>query len=179
MKYCNSCGGPLVVAIPPGDDRPRHVCQACGAIHYQNPKMVVGCIVEHGDRILLCRRAIDPQYGKWTIPAGFLENGETVTQGARRETREEASAELGELTPYRLYNLTPIGQMYLIFRAQLSGSDFAAGKESLDVRLFTRDAIPWDEIAFKVVTTCLESFFQDRESGEYSFGIGEIHTEPR
>jgi len=174
MKYCNYCGGFLTVIIPRGDDRPRHTCEACGAVHYQNPKMVVGCIVESGDRILLCRRAIEPRYGKWTIPAGFLENLENVADGARREAWEEARAGLGELTPYRLYSLTPISQMYLIFRAELTDPDFSAGEESLEVRLFTREAIPWDELAFRVVSTCLEDYFSDRASGDYPFRIGEI-----
>ncbi len=174
MKYCTQCGNPLIFEIPHEDDRHRHICTACGVIHYENPKMVVGCIPEYGNRILLCRRAIEPRYGKWTIPAGYLENRETVTEGARREAYEEARLNMGELVPYRLYNIKHISQMYFIFRGLITDETFRPGIESLEVRLFACDEIPWDNLAFRVVAACLENFFKDRESGGFSFKIDEI-----
>src|SRR6056297_1030221 len=130
MKFCSNCGRLLSVKIPAGDDRSRYVCESCGMIHYQNPKMVVGCIPERGDRILLCRRSIEPRWGKWTIPAGYLENGETVTQGARRESLEEARARFDELTPYRLFNIRHVNQMYMIFRGVLADDDFSRARKA-------------------------------------------------
>ncbi|MBS3732551.1 MAG: NUDIX hydrolase [Desulfobacterales bacterium] len=177
MNYCTHCGHLLNYEIPHGDDRPRHVCPSCGMIHYQNPKMVVGCIAESENRILLCRRSIDPAYGRWTIPAGYLENRETVEAGARREAREEARANLGELVPYRLFTIPHISQMYLIFRAKLLDDHFSAGEESLETRLFGQNEIPWDELAFRVVFASLKDFIRDREAGAFSFDIKEIPPE--
>jgi ADP-ribose pyrophosphatase YjhB (NUDIX family) len=160
--------------VPDGDDRPRHVCATCGTIHYQNPKMVVGCIPEWEDRILLCRRAIQPRYGLWTLPAGFMENGETSIQGAARETREEANArvEVGGL--YTLFNLPHIDQVYLIFRGRLLDLDFGPGAESLEVGLFAEPEIPWDQIAFPVVKETLGLYFRDRADGGYRTRCGDI-----
>jgi len=177
MKFCSNCGRLVSVKIPAGDDRSRYVCESCGMIHYQNPKMVVGCIPERGDRILLCRRSIEPRWGKWTIPAGYLENGETVTQGARRESLEEARARFDELTPYRLFNIRHVNQMYMIFRGVLADDDFSPGEESLDVGLFEEAAVPWDELAFKVIFTALEHYFNDRRSGDFTFQVGDILPE--
>lgn len=174
MNYCVQCGNPLTFEIPPGDDRPRYMCRTCGTVHYQNPKMVVGCIVEYGDRILLCRRAIEPRYGQWTIPAGYLENLESVAEGARREAFKEARANLGGLVPYRLFNIRHISQMYFIFLGKLLDDRFSAGEESLDVQLFSEKDIPWDELAFRVVRSSLENFLQDRRTGNFSFRITEI-----
>lgn len=174
MNYCSRCGGKITTAIPAGDDRPRYCCEACGAIHYENPKMVVGCIPEWQNRILLCRRAIEPRYGKWTLPAGYLENGERVSEGAIRELQEEAGARSAAVLPYALYDLTFVNQMYLFFRAPLAGAEFAAGKESLDVRLFDEDQIPWDELAFQVVSETLKRYFEDRRVGTFSFHTGQI-----
>jgi ADP-ribose pyrophosphatase YjhB (NUDIX family) len=177
MNFCTNCGRPLTVKIPEGDDRPRHVCESCGVIHYRNPRMVVGCIPVLGDRILLCRRAIEPRLGKWTIPAGYLENGETVTEGARRESFEEARARYAELVPYRLYNIRHVNQMYLIFRGVLADSGFGPGEESLAVDLFEESEIPWSELAFKVIFTCLSHFFEDRRKGGFPFQVGDILPE--
>jgi len=176
MNFCSECGSAVVLRIPAGDNLPRHVCPDCGVIHYQNPKMVVGCIPEWEDKILLCRRAIDPKYGLWTLPAGFMENGETTLEGAARETWEEAGAriEMGGL--YTLYNLPHINQVYLMFRARLLDLDFQPGIESLEARLFTEAEIPWNEIAFRTVHATLEQYFSDRRTGSFDFHFGDIRT---
>lgn len=174
MKYCSECGSRVRLLVPDGEDRPRHVCGACGTIHYQNPKIVVGCIPEWEDKILLCRRAIEPRSGLWTLPAGFMENGETSHQGAARETLEEANAqvEVGEL--YTLFNLPHIDQVYLIFRSRLLDLDFSPGAESLEVRLFEERQIPWEEIAFPVVRETLGLYFRDRVKRTFALRSGDI-----
>ena len=141
MKFCNQCAAPLEFRVPAGDTLPRHVCTACGHIHYENPKLVVGCIAEWEDRILLCRRAIEPRHGYWTVPAGFMENGETTLQGAARETLEEANArvEVGQL--FAMYNIPHINQVYLLFRARLLDLDFSPGEETLELKLLDEDAV--------------------------------------
>jgi len=174
MNQCSNCGGSLIVTTPPGDDRPRFFCPACHTVHYENPKMVVGCIPEHNDRILLCRRAIEPRLGLWTLPAGYLENGETVNAGAEREAFEEARAHLADLSPYLLFNICHINQMYLMFRARLTDLNFSAGSESLEVKLFDETQIPWNELAFPVITETLRHYFKDRVSGRFAFGIFDI-----
>ena len=174
MNSCNRCGAVVTLRIPPGDNLPRHICDACQTIHYLNPKMVVGCIPEWEDRILLCRRAIEPRYGLWTLPAGFMENGETTMQAAARETREEANAEveIGDL--YSLYSLPHINQVYLIFRSRLLNTDYSPGVESLETQLFSETDIPWDILAFPVVRKTLEDFFSDRRAGNYRLHQGEV-----
>ena len=176
MNYCSNCGQPVIHRTPPGDDRLRFCCEACGMVHYQNPKLVVGCIPEMEDRILLCRRAIEPCYGKWTLPAGYLENGESVAAGAKRETLEEARARVEILTPYALYNICHVNQIYLMFRARLKDMRFGAGAESLEVKLFYPDDIPWEEIAFRVIDATLKKYFEDRPAGEFPFYMGNITT---
>jgi len=168
MKFCSVCGSDaLECRVPDGDSLLRIVCGACGTIHYQNPKVVVGCLPEWEDRVLLCRRAIEPRHGLWTLPAGFLENGEALAAGAVRETLEEARARvaLGEL--YTVISLPHIGQVYMVFRARLVDVDFAPGPESLDVRLFREDEIPWEEIAFRTIGRTLRCFFLDRRLGRF------------
>jgi ADP-ribose pyrophosphatase YjhB (NUDIX family) len=167
MKFCNQCGSTVDFLIPEGDNMPRHVCNQCGMIHYQNPKLVAGCIPEWQDRILLCRRAIEPRYGLWTIPAGFMENGETLEEAAIRETNEEACAEVELQGLYSVFSLPHVSQVYAIFRAHLVNGDFAPGSESLDTELFEQQDIPWGEIAFPVVVQTLERYFKDRVSGQY------------
>lgn len=174
MNYCSRCGAVVSLRIPPGDNLPRHICDACQTIHYQNPKMVVGCIPEWEDRILLCRRAIEPRYGLWTLPAGFMENGETTMQAAARETREEANAEVEIGHLYSLYSLPHINQVYLIFRSRLLNTDYSPGVESLETRLFSETDIPWDTLAFPVVRKTLEDFFSDRRAGDYRLHQGEV-----
>ena len=174
MKFCSNCGAPVVLRVPPGDNLPRHVCDACQAIHYQNPRMVVGCIVEHGDRILLCRRAIEPRHGYWTVPAGYMENGETTFQGALRETLEEANARVEIDSLYALYNIPHINQVYMLFRARLLDLDFHPGAETLEARLFTEAETPWEEIAFLTVRNTLTHYYADRKKGEFGFHVGTI-----
>ena len=160
MKYCSSCGEHVVWKIPDGDTYERWVCEACGVIHYQNPKVVVGCVPAKDGKVLLCKRAIEPRHGYWTVPAGFMELGETIAEGAARETREEACAkvEIGHL--FASVDVPQAGQLHLFFTAALT-SDFAAGEESLDVALFAEDEIPWDEIAFRSGVFALRKYFAD------------------
>jgi ADP-ribose pyrophosphatase YjhB (NUDIX family) len=174
IKYCSICGAPVEIRIPPDDNRARHVCTACGEIHYQNPKLIVGAIPVWNDQILLCRRAIEPRHGLWTLPAGFMENGETTLEAAARETLEEANAkvELGEL--YTLYNLPYINQVHLLFRSNLIDLDFSPGVESLEVRLFSEDEIPWDTLAFRPVRFTLQHYFADRKTGAFRFRMSDL-----
>jgi ADP-ribose pyrophosphatase YjhB (NUDIX family) len=174
IKYCRNCGNPTVTIIPQGDDRLRQVCRVCNTIQYENPKVVVGCIPQWEEKILLCLRAIEPRYGKWTLPAGFLEIGETVAEGAKRETLEEACARVDNLVAYALYNLSFIGQIYIMFRAGLIDLDFKPGDESLSVALFSENEIPWDNLAFPVVEKTLKKYFMDRKVGKFPFFVGDI-----
>ncbi len=161
--------------MPEGDNRPRHVCQRCRTIHYQNPKIVAGCLPELADgRILLCRRAIEPRYGLWTLPAGFMENGETTLQAALRETLEEAGVRVTDPRLYIVFNLPHIDQVYMMFRSRLPAPVFAAGSESLEVALFEESAIPWDRIAFPVITETLRLYFTDRRQGRFPLHLGDI-----
>ena len=174
MNYCSDCGARVELRLPEGDTLPRHVCTSCGTIHYENPKMVVGCIPEWENRILLCRRAIEPRRGLWTVPAGFMENAETTAEGAQRETLEEANARVEILGLYALFNIPHINQVYMLFRARLLDLDFSAGAESLETRLFEENEIPWEEIAFITVRRTLRHYFDDRRRGEFQFHIGTI-----
>jgi len=142
MKFCSECGSKVVLRIPEGDTLPRYICPNCHAIHYQNPKVIVGCIPEWENKILLCKRAIAPHRGKWTLPAGFMENHETLIQGATRETFEEANARVEIRKLYAIYSLPHISQVYVLFRAKLLDLDFSPGIESLEVRLFEEQEIP-------------------------------------
>lgn len=173
MNFCSHCGAPVRLAIPAGEDRPRYLCDSCGTIHYQNPKIVAGTLPVSGDRVLLCKRAIAPRLGYWTLPAGFMENAETTVEAALRETREEAGAEVEIVDLYTLINLPHIDQVYMIFRGELKG-DFAAGVESLDVALFREDEIPWDELAFSTIERTLKHFFADRRANRFSLHISDI-----
>ncbi len=179
MNYCSHCGAPVSHKIPDGDNRQRYVCNACGAIHYQNPRMVVGCLPEWDNQVLLCRRAIEPRHGLWTLPAGFMENGESTVEGAARETLEEAGARVEILDLYSLFSLPDIDQVYLLFRARLLDLDFAPGEESLEVRLFREHEIPWDELAFRTVESTLRLYFEDARRGDFKLRIGNIHHRPR
>lgn len=174
MKFCSHCGERVRTLVPEDDTRPRHVCPSCRTIHYQNPKIVTGIIPEWEDRILLCRRAIEPRYGLWTLPAGFMERGETIQQGAARETLEEAHARVEVRALYSLFNLPHIDQVYMLFRGRLLDLDFRPGSESLEVMLFEEQDIPWDEIAFPVVKETLALYFEDRVRGEFRLHSGEI-----
>ena len=169
MKFCSNCGATLTFTIPPGDNRERHVCNDCDTIHYVNPRIITGCLPVWDDRVLLCLRAINPRKGYWTLPAGFLENGETIAAGAARETEEEANARVADLELYTVFSLPHISQAYMFYRAQLSDLDFSSGEESLDVRLFKENEIPWDNLAFPVINKSLQYYFEDRKTGQFQF----------
>lgn len=169
MKFCTECGTPVEFKIPPDDTLPRHVCPNCQTIHYQNPKLVVGSIAEWEGRILLCRRAIEPGYGLWTLPAGFMENGESTAQAAERETREEACARVAVEDLFSLVNIPHIDQVHLFYRARLLDPDVAPGTESLDTALLDESAIPWEEIAFRSVALSLRQYLDDRRRGRFEF----------
>lgn len=165
-RYCIQCGSNRIVQrIPEGDDHLRDVCKACGLIHYFNPKIVVGALPVWQRKVMLCRRAIEPRYGKWTLPAGFMEEHETLEDGAARETLEEAGARINIDGLYTVISLPDISQVYMLYRAQLADLDFAAGTESLEVALFDEEQIPWDELAFRTITSTLRHYFNDRQSG--------------
>ncbi len=174
MKYCPSCGATVEFRVPADDNRSRHICTACGAIHYQNPRLVIGSIPQWEDKVLLCRRAIEPQHGKWTLPGGFMENGESTGEAAIRETLEEACARIAIIDLYSMYSLPYINQVHLLFRAELLDLNFAPGQESLEVRLFTQSEIPWDELAFRPVRYSLEHYFTERNTGQFTLHTGEL-----
>jgi ADP-ribose pyrophosphatase YjhB (NUDIX family) len=165
MNFCSHCGQPVTLRVPEGDHRPRHVCTACGTIHYQNPRIVAGCVPEHEGRILLCRRAIEPRRGYWTIPAGFMENGETTQDAARRESLEEALADVEIGSLLAVVHVLHANQVHVMFRARLARPQFGAGVESLESMLCTEEQIPWDEIAFRSVDFALRRYLEDRREG--------------
>ena len=175
MNFCSQCAAPVVLRIPPGDDRPRHVCGTCGTVHYQNPKIVAGCLPEHEGRVLLCRRAINPRKGLWTLPAGFMENGETIEEAAVRETREEANARVEVDGLFTCLDIPRINQVYVMYRGRLAEGSFSPGAESLDARLFEEAEVPWDEIAFPAIARTLELWFRDRRHGAFGVHTGVIH----
>lgn len=169
MKFCQHCAAPVLHKVPPGDDKLRYCCDGCAVVFYENPKNIVGTLPVFADKVLLCRRAIEPRYGLWTLPAGFMENGETTLQGAVRETLEEAGARIRpeDCALYTLFNLPYINQVYFFFLTTLRTPDFHAGTESLEVALFGEDEIPWDTLAFQVVKITLEQYFADRRSVQF------------
>jgi ADP-ribose pyrophosphatase YjhB (NUDIX family) len=179
MNYCSNCGSSVTLKIPEGDDRPRFVCTSCNAVHYENPKVVVGCIPEQEGRILLCKRDIEPKLGKWTLPAGYLENNETLLQGAIRETMEETNSRVEIIAPYRLFDLAFVSQVYLMFRARLLSVAFKPTTESSEIKLFTEDQIPWNDIAFQVIGETLKHYLKDRVSGTFIFQQHEITESTR
>lgn len=167
MAFCTDCGGRVVRAVPPGDDRAREVCAACGAVRYRNPTTVVGCVVEDAGRVLLCRRAIEPGHGLWTLPAGFLELDEGLVEGARRETREEACVKVEVRAPHAFLDMPHIGQGYALFRARLlPGETPRAGDETLETAFVGADELPWDELAFPSVSIALRLWVEDATVGE-------------
>jgi ADP-ribose pyrophosphatase YjhB (NUDIX family) len=165
MNFCSQCGARVAQRIPPGDHLPRFVCDGCGTIHYQNPRIVVGCVPEHAGRILICKRAIEPRLGYWTVPAGFMENGETLQQGAARESQEEALADVEIGSLLALVSVVHAHQVHVFFRARLATPSFGAGPESLEVKLVRPDEIPWDDIAFLSTRFALERYLEDRAAG--------------
>jgi ADP-ribose pyrophosphatase YjhB (NUDIX family) len=178
MNFCSNCGAKLQFRIPPGDHLPRHVCDACGTIHYQNPKLIVGCVPEHEGRILLCKRAIEPRKGYWTVPAGFMENNETLQQAAARESYEEALAkvEIGSLLT--VVHVLRAHQVHVFFRAKLPTPEFGAGPESLEVHLVEPKDIPWADIAFPSTEFTLRRYLEDRAAGRENFYFTESERRP-
>jgi ADP-ribose pyrophosphatase YjhB (NUDIX family) len=175
MNFCSHCGAAaLELRIPEGDTLQRRVCATCGTIHYENPKVVAGCLPVWDGRVLLCKRAIEPRYGLWTLPAGFLENGETLTSGAARETLEEADARVELLDLYTVISLPQINQVYMMFRSRLVDLDFGPGSESLEVRLFEESEIPWEQLAFRTIARTLRNFFVDRRLGVFALRVSSI-----
>jgi len=173
IKHCRNCGIAVVYRIPDdGDTKERAVCPACTTIHYENPLNVVGTVPYWGDKILLCKRNIEPRFGKWTLPAGFLELGETTAQGAARETQEEAGAQFELEGLFTIINVARVGQVHMFYRARLLSDRFDPGYETIEAQLYAEDEIPWDEIAFRTVKETLERFFADRRSGQ--FGVHDV-----
>lgn len=165
MNFCSNCGSPVESKIPAGDHLPRFVCTNCNMVHYKNPLLVLGCVPEWQNQILLCRRAIEPRRGFWTVPAGFMENGETMQQAAARECHEEALAvvEVGSLLA--VVNVTRANQVHVMFRARLLEPKFAPGPESLEVALYDEAHVPWSELAFASGEYALRQYFADRSAG--------------
>ena len=177
MNYCADCGKEVVRKIPPGDDRPRYVCSSCDTVHYQNPRVVAGCIPEWNGQVLLCKRAIEPRKGYWTLPAGFMELGETSHAAALRETREEANARVEIQGLFAVYNLPSADQVYMMYRSRLLDLDFSPGDESELVALYREEDIPWDDIAFTTIRQTLRDFFADRCKGSFPLHTGDIVRE--
>jgi len=167
MNYCQNCGSAVNLSIPDGDNRVRYVCTSCGYIHYQNPKIVAGSLPVWENRVLLCKRAIEPRNDYWTLPAGFMENGETLEQAAARESVEEANASLENMRLYTVISLPHISQVYMMFLADLKNTDFYPGEESQETKLFAEEDIPWNTLAFKTIHYTLEHFFEDRKKGVF------------
>jgi ADP-ribose pyrophosphatase YjhB (NUDIX family) len=178
MNFCSACGQPVVLTIPEGDHLPRYVCAACATIHYQNPRLIVGCVPVYEGKILLCRRAIEPRLGFWTLPAGFMENGESLQNAAARESLEEALAKVTIGSLLAIVHVLHAHQVHVMFRAQLLDPNVGAGPESLEVGLFDEANIPWDEMAFRSIDFALKRYLEDRRAGRESLHFHDIdlHT---
>ena len=174
IKHCKACGGEAPYSVPPDDNRERAICKVCGTIHYENPLNVVGTVPAWNDKVLLCRRNIEPRYGFWTLPAGFMELGETTSEGALRETEEEAGARVDLLGLYAVLNVVAVGQVHLFYRANLRDTDFAPGPETIEARLFREDEVPWEELAFRTVRETLRYYFEDRQRGRFEVRCADI-----
>ena len=172
FQHCPTCGGQIEYRIPADDNRERATCTACGAIHYENPLNVVGTLPVWGDQVLLCKRAIEPRLGKWTLPAGFMELEETTAQGAARETDEEAGANFEIEGLFAVMSVPRVGQVHLFYRARLLNDRFDPGHETIEAKLFAEEEIPWDEIAFRTVREALQHYFEDRRRGSFD----RVHT---
>ncbi len=179
MKFCSECGKSVIHRIPDGDNLPRFICEHCNIIHYQNPKLVVGCLPVWQDQVLLCKRAIEPSHGLWTLPAGFMENQESLEEAALRESHEEANANLEIENIYSVISLPHINQIYVLYRAKLLDLDFYAGPESLDVQLFKEEDIPWDQLAFQTIANTLKHYFEDKKQNDFSIHTGVISKRNR
>ena len=172
MNYCPNCSAKVSLKIPEGDNRERYVCDSCNTIHYSNPNVVVGTLPAFEDKILLCKRAIEPRVGLWTVPAGFLENGESLLQGAWRETKEETQAEVDMKEILTIFNIPQINQIYVIFRADIEDNSFGPTSESLDVQLFSYDEVPWEELAFPFVPKTINHYYECLKTKKFN-----LHTE--
>jgi len=177
MKFCSDCGEQVTQKIPQGDNRPRYVCNACETIHYQNPRIIAGCIAEHDNKVLLCKRAIEPRLGLWTLPGGFMENNETTLQAAARESFEEANAKMTDLSLYCTYSIPHISQVYIMYRGILVDGYAAPGEESLETELYSQADIPWDQLAFPVMRESLKLYFNDRNTGNFQVRNGVIYRD--
>ncbi|MBR9827805.1 MAG: NUDIX hydrolase [Oceanospirillales bacterium] len=178
MNYCSHCASPVTLRVPDGDNRERHVCDHCGQIHYQNPRIIAGCLPVHGDRVLLCRRAIEPRYGYWTLPAGFMENGESTEAAALRETLEETCAVVELRKLYTQTSILHVNQVQLIYLADLPKAEFGSSNETLESRLFSEDEIPWDQLAFTTIRNALRYYFADRAAAQPVFPLRHITLTP-
>ncbi len=174
MKYCCYCSAELIYDIPDDDNRHRYICKSCDTIHYQNPKIVAGCIPVWEDQVLLCKRAIEPRLGYWTLPAGFMELGETSLEAGIRETLEEANARVEVDDLFAVFNLPYVGQVYMMFRSRLIDLDFFPGAESQEVQLFKEEDIPWDELAFTTIRATLKLYYEDRRQSNFSLHTGDV-----
>ncbi|MSQ53825.1 MAG: NUDIX hydrolase [Betaproteobacteria bacterium] len=174
MRFCSNCAAPISKRVPPGDSLPRFVCDQCGEIHYQNPRLVVGTLPERDGRLLLCRRAIEPRYGYWTLPAGYMENGETAAQAAIRETSEEAGATIELGAPFTMISIPYVNQVHLFYRARLLELDFKPGEETLEIAMVEEAQVPWKELAFRTVSMTLKQWYEDRRSGAFGFHASDI-----
>ncbi len=172
IQHCRVCGGPTTYRTPPNDNLERAICTLCGEVHYENPLNVVGTLPVWGDQVLLCRRNIEPRYGLWTLPAGFMEHGETTAEGALRETVEEAGAKVELLGLYTVLDVVRAGQVHLFYRARMLDTSLAPGPETIEARLFREDEVPWDQIAFRTVRETLVHYFADRRHGEFAVHVG-------
>lgn len=179
MNFCSHCGNNVRIAVPEGDNRPRHICDSCGTIHYQNPRIIAGCLPVYEDKVLLCKRAIEPRLGYWTLPAGFMENGESTEQAALRETYEEAFAEVEIQSLYTVTSILHVNQVQMFYLAHMPKPKFSASSESLEVALFSEDEIPWDDLAFQTIRNALEFYFEDRRLGEFPLRHVELSANRR
>jgi len=178
LKHCRECGCPVAYRLPDdGDTRERAICTACHTVHYENPLNVVGTVPvwgKSGEQVLLCKRNIEPRRGMWTLPAGFMELGETTAQGAARETQEEAGAQFEMQALFAIMNVARVGQVHLFYLAQLLSTDFDPGHETMEAKLFTETEIPWDDIAFRTVKETLTRYFADRRQGQFGTHVVDI-----
>ena len=179
MKFCSDCGSKLQKRVPEGDNLERDCCTKCDLIHYSNPKVIVGTVPIKDNKVLLCKRAIQPRYGLWTLPAGFLENGETIEEGAFRETKEETNTEVKMGNLYAIFNIPQINQVYMLHLAEVINEDYSKTSESLEVVFFSESEIPWEELAFPFVPTTLKNYFKDCKKDEYPLTTQIIERPPR
>ena len=176
MKFCSNCGAGVVQRVPPGDTLARWVCDQCGEIHYQNPRLVVGTVPEYQGKLLLCRRAIEPRYGYWTLPAGFMENDETTGQAAARETLEESGARIELGAPFSMISVPHVNQVHLFYLARVVELGGKPGEETLEVGFFDEATLPWRDVAFRTVGLTLKRYYSDRASGSFGFHAEDIRA---